>query len=70
VWYSPDRRQSAVLEGRYKAVWMSDTLRLFDLERDPGEQRDLSATAPRIAARLDSLRRLEDRRVVHPREPR
>ncbi|MCE9600684.1 MAG: sulfatase-like hydrolase/transferase [Gemmatimonadetes bacterium] len=70
VWYSPDRLQSAVLEGRYKAVWVSDTLRLFDLERDPGEQRDLSASEPRIAARLDSLRRLEDRRVVHPHEPR
>jgi DNA (cytosine-5)-methyltransferase 1 len=34
VWYSPDRRQSAVLEGRWKAVWMRDTMRVFDLARD------------------------------------
>lgn len=70
VWYSPDRSQSAVLEGRYKAVWMRDTLSLFDLQSDPGEQRDIAVREPRVAARLDSLRRHEDRRVVHPIEPR
>lgn len=70
VWYSPDRRQSAVLEGRYKAVWMLDTMRLFDLERDRGERDDISAREPAIAARLDSLRRLEDRRLTHPHAPR
>lgn len=68
VWYSPDRRQSAVLEGRWKAVWQRDTMRVFNLATDPGEQEDLSAREPRIAARLDSLRRVEDRRVEHPRE--
>ncbi len=70
VWYSPDRRQSAVLQGRYKAIWMSDTLRLFDLARDPGELRDLASTEPKVVSVLDSIRRIEDRRMVHPREPR
>ena len=68
VWYSPDRDQSAVLEGRWKAVWMRDTLQLFDLTRDPGETTDLAAREPAVASRLDSLRRREDRRVVHPKE--
>lgn len=70
VWYSPDRRQAAVLEGRWKAVWQRDTMRVFHLADDPGELLDLSAREPRIAARLDSLRRVEDRRVEHPRPPR
>lgn len=69
VWYSPDRNQSAVLEGRWKAVWMSDTLRVFALERDPGERTDLSAQQPAIVLRLDSIRRAEDRRVSHPHRP-
>jgi len=69
VWYSPDRRQSAVLTGRWKAVWMLDTLRLFDIERDPGEITDLVAREPRVAAQLDSIRRAEDRRVQHPPLP-
>ena len=70
VWFSPDRNQSAVLEGRWKGVWMRDTLALFDLSVDPGEQRDLVTTHPDVARRLDSLRRAEDGRVPHPREPR
>ena len=69
VWYSPDRDQSAVLEGRYKAVWMRDTARLFDLQRDPGEQSDVSSSLPGVLARLDTLRRREDRRVTHPQAP-
>ena len=69
VWYSPDRDQSAVLEGRYKAVWMRDTARLFDLQMDPGEQSDMSGSLPGVLARLDTLRRREDRRVAHPRTP-
>jgi arylsulfatase A-like enzyme len=69
VWYSPDRNQSAVLEGRWKGVWMRDTLQLFDLRTDPGEQVDLVRRQPAVAARLDSLRRAEDRRVVHPPLP-
>jgi arylsulfatase A-like enzyme len=68
VWYSPDRNQSAVLEGRWKAVWMSDTLRVFDLESDPGELNNVAALHPAIVARLDSLRRVEDRRIAHPKE--
>jgi uncharacterized sulfatase len=66
VWYSPDRKQSAVLEGQWKAVWMRDTLRLFNLGKDPGELTDVSKSEPLIVSRLDSLRRLEDKRVVHP----
>lgn len=68
VWFSPDRDQSAVLEGRWKAVWMRDTMRLFDLSSDPGERTDLAAREPAVAARLDAIRRAEDRRVAHPRE--
>jgi len=69
VWFSPDRNQSAVLEtrGPWKAVWMRDTLALFNLATDPGEQVDLSAREPAVAARLDSVRRAEDQRVAHPR---
>lgn len=70
VWFSPDRRQSAVLEGRWKGVWMRDTLRVFDLERDPGEREDLAAREPAVAARLDAIRRAEDQRRVHPPLPR
>lgn len=66
VWYSPDRVQSAVLEGAWKGVWHRDTMQLFNLQADPGERSDVVAREPRIAARLDSLRRLEDRRRVHP----
>lgn len=70
VWFSPDRDQAAVLEGRWKGVWMRDTLRLFDLVTDPGEREDLAAREPAVSARLDAIRRREDRRVAHPREPR
>lgn len=70
VWFSPDRDQAAVLEGRWKGVWMRDTLRVFDLVADPGEQRDLAAQEASVAARLDAIRRREDQRVVHPRLPR
>ena len=70
VWYSPDRKQSAVLQGPWKAVWMRDTMRVFNLERDPGELTDLRTAEPVVAARLDSIRRVEDRRVQHPAKPR
>jgi arylsulfatase A-like enzyme len=69
VWYSPDRRQSAVLTGRWKAVWMLDTLRLFDVAGDPGETTDLAAREPRVVAQLDSIRRAEDQRVRHTKPP-
>ena len=35
-----------------------------------GEQRDLRAAQPAISAELDSIRRVEDRRVQHPVKPR
>jgi arylsulfatase A-like enzyme len=69
VWYSPDRNQWAVIAGPWKAVSMQDTLRLFNLQRDPGERADLSASQPRIVARLDSIRRAEDGRSTHPSPP-
>ncbi len=69
VWFSPDRRQSAVLEGRWKAVWMRDTLSLFDISRDPAEANDVSLREPAVVARMDSIRRREDQRVVHPSRP-
>ncbi|MBL0178710.1 MAG: sulfatase-like hydrolase/transferase [Gemmatimonadetes bacterium] len=70
VWYSPDRNQSAVLRGNWKAVWMQDTMRVFNLAQDPGEQRDLRAAQPAISAQLDSIRRVEDRRLKHPVKPK
>jgi arylsulfatase A-like enzyme len=69
VWYSPDRRQSAVLYGQWKAVWMLDTMRVFNLARDPGEQVDMKDREPKMSARLDSIRRAEDQRVRHPPLP-
>ena len=67
VWFSPDRNQSAVLAWPWKGVWMRDTLALFNLAEDPGERTDLVRQEPAVAARLDSLRRSEDGRRVHPR---
>ena len=49
---------------------MRDTMRVFNLERDPGELTDLRSAEPVVAARLDSIRRVEDRRVQHPVKPR
>jgi hypothetical protein len=46
---------------------MRDTLALFNLAEDPGERTDLARREPAVAARLDSLRRSEDGRRVHPR---
>jgi arylsulfatase A-like enzyme len=62
VWYSPDRRQSAVLEGSWKAVWGRDSMQLFDLATDRAELRDVKAEHPEVAARLDSIRLAEDGR--------
>jgi arylsulfatase A-like enzyme len=69
VWFSPDRRQSAVLFGGWKAVWMRDTLRLFNVTADPGETKDLSPLHPDVAQRLTAMRDSADRRVVHPAPP-
>jgi hypothetical protein len=48
---------------------MRDTLALFNLANDPGEQTDLVRREPAVAARLASLRRTEDGRRPHPRRP-
>jgi hypothetical protein len=55
-----------VLEGAYKGVWHRGSMELFNLQADPGERTNMVFREPRVAARLDSLRRLEDRRRVHP----
>jgi arylsulfatase A-like enzyme len=62
VWYSPDRRQSAVLAGSWKAVWVRDSMQLFDLATDPGERNDVRSAHPDIARRLDAIRVAEDGR--------
>lgn len=69
VWFSPDRNQSAVLFGGWKAVWMRDTLRLFNVTRDPGETKDLSQLEPEVVRRLTEIRDREDSRAEHPSPP-
>lgn len=69
VWYSPDRNQSAVLFGGWKAVWMRDTLRLFNVTSDPGETTDLSSLQPEVVRRLTEIRDREDQRPPHPSPP-
>ena len=72
VWFSPDRDQAAVLAQDWKAVWVRDTMRLFNLERDPGEQQDLAQRREHrsVVRRLEAIRSREDRRVAHPPLPR
>jgi arylsulfatase A-like enzyme len=43
-----------IRRGSWKGIWNDElqTLELYDLERDPGEQTDLSAAQPRLAAAL------------------
>ncbi len=71
VWFSPDRDQSAVLAREWKGVWVRDTMRLFNIRRDPGEQRDVSGRSAnrRIVEYLTAIRTVEDRRVPHPPLP-
>ncbi len=47
---------TAILLGGYKLVrnYERKTRRLFDLERDPGEEHDLTSTKPELAAELDT----------------
>ncbi|MBL9187555.1 MAG: sulfatase-like hydrolase/transferase [Opitutaceae bacterium] len=47
---------TAILLGGYKLVrnYEKKTLQLFDLERDPGEERDLAASMPDKTAELDA----------------
>jgi arylsulfatase A-like enzyme len=70
VWFSPDRNQSAVLEGKWKAVWFGQAMQLYDLDSDPAERTDLASRWPSVVAHLDSIRRAEDQRVTHPVKPR
>lgn len=70
VWFSPDRHQSAVLDGGWKGVWVRDTLHLFNVTADPGETKDLAQMEPDVAQRLTEIRDQEDRRVPHPAEPK
>jgi len=58
-----------VLEGVWKGRRHRDSMELFNLQADPGERTDMVLREPRVAARLDSLRRAEDRRRVHPTPP-
>jgi arylsulfatase A-like enzyme len=52
-------RWRSVSDGRYKLIRIprpeGDELELYDLEADPGERRDLSATAPAELERLRTL---------------
>lgn len=69
VWFSPDRNQAAVLFGGWKAVWMRDTLHLFNVTADPGETKDLSSLQPDVVQRLTAMRDSADKRVRHPTPP-
>ena len=69
VWFSPDRNQSAVLMGGWKGVWMSDTLRVFNVTADPGETKDLASLEPDVVRRLTEIRDREDQRAPHPQPP-
>ncbi|MEX0323269.1 MAG: sulfatase [Puniceicoccaceae bacterium] len=54
--HAVDRKaQSAIREGRYKLVktWKDNQLELFDLEKDVGEENDLSAKLPAVVRDLD-----------------
>src|SRR5690606_2110910 len=72
-WFYPPRRQQAVREGKWKAVWYSGERMLFDLESDPGETTDVKARHPEVMARLEGIARREggsEETVVARWEPR
>ena len=49
-----DRRLTSVQRGAFKLVWSSDGSRwLYDLESDPGEERNLAAERPDLVAELE-----------------
>ena len=60
---------TALVEQRFKLVLdhRSCTLALFDLDRDPGEKRDLSRSDPEVAERLRDLLRSELERLAEAR---
>ena len=54
--------------GSLKLVWSSDGSRwLYDLESDPGEQRNLAAERPDIVAELERV--VEDRQALARENP-
>jgi arylsulfatase A-like enzyme len=58
-----DRRLTSVQRGALKLVWSSDGSRwLYDLEFDPGEQRNLAAERPELVAELE--RAVDDRQAL------
>ena len=61
---------SAVLFGGWKGVWMHDTLRLFNVTRDPEETKDLAPPQPDVVRRLTEIRDREDKRETHPSPPK
>jgi arylsulfatase A-like enzyme len=63
-----DRRLTSVRRGALKLVWSSDGSRwLYDLESDPGEQRNLAAERPDLVA--DLVPAVEDRRALARKSP-
>ncbi len=69
-WESPGRRlQQAVRMGNWKAVrqGIEAPLELYDLERDPGETRDVAASHPEIVRRIEAY--LREARTDSPHYP-
>jgi arylsulfatase A-like enzyme len=63
-----DRRLTSVQRGALKLVWSSDGSRwLYDLEADPGEQRNLAAEHPDLVAELE--RAVDARQALARRSP-
>jgi arylsulfatase A-like enzyme len=61
--------QQAVRMGRWKAVRLKrgSALELYDLEADPGEQKELAAGHPDVVAKIDAY--LETARTESSRWP-
>jgi arylsulfatase A-like enzyme len=63
-----DRRLTSVQRGALKLVWGSDGSRwLYDLEADPGEQRNLAAQRPDVVAELE--RAVDERQALAREAP-
>lgn len=61
----------SVRDPQWKLLWTDGDRRLFDLQADSGEHRDVAAEHPDVAAKLaDAVpQRVFDRRLVPPRAP-
>jgi hypothetical protein len=55
-WEAPGKKglAQAVRFGKWKAI-RRQRLELYDLERDPGEQRDVAASEPSIVNRMNAI---------------